>query len=109
MYNTLCLCTRDETPMMPGERAAIRSYVKSGCRDPPTYPAPPLRKHQPGQESDGQTGSWCLDKAVLAQGGGGYLYSTALLPLRPPITSIKFPKNAWPLLIPVAQKIVLPS
>ena len=25
---------------------------------------PPLRKHQPGQESDGQTGSWCLDKAV---------------------------------------------
>ena len=30
------------------------------------YPAPPppLRKHQPGQESDGQTGSWCLDKAV---------------------------------------------
>ena len=27
-------------------------------------PRPPLRKHQPGQESDGQTGSWCLDKAV---------------------------------------------
>ena len=27
------------------------------------YP-PPLRKHQPGQESDGQTGSWCLDRAV---------------------------------------------
>ena len=27
-------------------------------------PPPPLRKHQPGQESDGQTGSWCLDKAV---------------------------------------------
>ena len=25
---------------------------------------PPLRKHQPGQESDGQTGSWCLDKVV---------------------------------------------
>ena len=23
-------------------------------------------------KSDGQTGSWCLDKAVLAQGGGGY-------------------------------------
>ena len=23
-----------------------------------------MRKHQPGQESDGQTGSWCLDKAV---------------------------------------------
>ena len=22
-------------------------------------------------KSDGQTGSWCLDKAVLAQGGGG--------------------------------------
>ena len=27
------------------------------------YP-PPLRKHQPDQESDSQTGSWCLDKAV---------------------------------------------
>ena len=25
---------------------------------------PPLRKHKPGQESDGQTGSWCLDKVV---------------------------------------------
>ena len=25
---------------------------------------PPLRKHQPGQESDGQTGSWCLYKVV---------------------------------------------
>ena len=25
---------------------------------------PPLRNHQPGQESDGQTWSWCLDKAV---------------------------------------------
>ena len=24
-------------------------------------PPPPLRKHQEGQESDGQTGSWCLD------------------------------------------------
>ena len=23
-------------------------------------------------KSDGQTGSWCLDKVVLAQGGGGY-------------------------------------
>ena len=22
-------------------------------------------------KSDGQTGSWCLDKAALAQGGGG--------------------------------------
>ena len=27
---------------------------------------PPLCKHQESQESDGQTGSWCLDKAVLA-------------------------------------------
>ena len=27
-------------------------------------PPPPLRKHQPGQENDGQTGPWCLDKAV---------------------------------------------
>ena len=30
----------------------------------PSHPTYPLRKHQPGQESDGQTGSWCLDKAV---------------------------------------------
>ena len=27
-------------------------------------PPPLLRKHQPGQESDGQTGTWCLDKAL---------------------------------------------
>ena len=33
-------------------------------------PPPPLRKHQENQECDGQTGSWCLDKAVLAQGRG---------------------------------------
>ena len=25
---------------------------------------PPLRKHQPGQENDGQTGSWCFDEAL---------------------------------------------
>ena len=37
----------------------------------PPPPPSPLRKHQESQESDGQTGSWCLDKAVLAQGGGG--------------------------------------
>ena len=30
---------------------------------------PPLRKHQPGQESEGQTGSWCLDKAVQPRDG----------------------------------------
>ena len=30
-------------------------------------PPPPLRKHQESQESDGQTGSWCLDKGVLAR------------------------------------------
>ena len=36
-----------------------------------SYPPPPrLRKPQEGQESDGQTESWCLDKAVLAQGRG---------------------------------------
>ena len=34
---------------------------------PTIYPPPPLRKHQESQESDGQTGSWCLDKAVLAR------------------------------------------
>ena len=35
------------------------------------YPPLPLRKNQESQESDGQTMSWCLDKAPLAQGGGG--------------------------------------
>ena len=30
-------------------------------------PPPPLRKHKENQESDGQTGSWRLDKAVLAR------------------------------------------
>ena len=34
--------------------------------DRPYHPSP-LRKHQESQESDGQTGSWCLDKAVLAR------------------------------------------
>ena len=29
-------------------------------------PPSPLRKHQESHESDGQTGSRCLDKAVLA-------------------------------------------
>ena len=31
-----------------------------------SYPPPPplLRKHQPGQESDGPTGSWCFNEAV---------------------------------------------
>ena len=28
---------------------------------PNEYPSPPLHKHQSGQESDSQTGSWCLD------------------------------------------------
>ena len=28
------------------------------------YPPFPLHKHQPRQESDSQTMSWCLDKAV---------------------------------------------
>ena len=31
------------------------------------YPPSPLRKHQESKESDGRTGSWCLDKAVLAR------------------------------------------
>ena len=30
-------------------------------------PPPPLRKHQESQKNDGQTGSQCLDKAVLAR------------------------------------------
>ena len=34
---------------------------------PVKYPPSPLRKHQESQESDGQTGSWSLDKAVLAR------------------------------------------
>ena len=31
------------------------------------YTHPPLRKHQEIQKNDGQTGSRCLDKAVLAR------------------------------------------
>ena len=31
------------------------------------------------QKNDGQTGSWCLDKAVLAEGGGGVLGQTTVL------------------------------
>ena len=30
------------------------------------YPHPPLRKHRESQENNGQTGSRCLDKPVLA-------------------------------------------
>ena len=41
-----------------------KHYLLDMTRMIPVYPAPPLRKHQPGQESDGQTGSWCLDKSV---------------------------------------------
>ena len=37
-------------------------------------------------KSDGQTGSWCLDKAVLAQGGGGYMEcgGACVIPKREP-------------------------
>ena len=50
---------------------------------PRNYPAPPLRKHQPSQESDGQTGSWCLDKAVLAQWGGSSFHGRPWLQDKP--------------------------
>ena len=33
-------------------------------------------------KSDGQTGSWCLDKVVLAQGGGGVRLAPPLSPRR---------------------------
>ena len=33
-------------------------------------PPPPLHKRRESQENDGHTGSRCLDKAVLPQGGG---------------------------------------
>ena len=38
----------------------VVNFIFSHC--PPPLP---LRKHQESQESDGQTGSWWLDKAVL--------------------------------------------
>ena len=44
------------------------SFAREAARCPGkrvTYPPSPL--HQEGQESDGQTRSWCLDKAVLAR------------------------------------------
>ena len=34
------------------------------------YPPSPLREHAESQENSGQTVP-CLDKAILAQGGGG--------------------------------------
>ena len=42
------------------ESAELQSEAKS------LPPPPPLRMHQQGQENDGHTGSWCLDKVVLA-------------------------------------------
>ena len=70
--------THEPMKQMPMGRAAVSPPpTPGGCRPPSndeerkrfftsltSSPTPPLRKHQPGQESDGQTGSWCLDKAV---------------------------------------------
>jgi hypothetical protein len=42
---------------MGAEQATLHQRLVS------SYP-PPMCKQQPGQVSDGQTGSWCLDKAV---------------------------------------------
>ena len=50
------------------------------------YP-PPLRKHGQGQKNNGHTGSPCLHKPVLAQGGGGYILWEAAL-MHVPLDSI---------------------
>ena len=49
--------------------ASSPSFVQATLRYPPPLP---LRKHAESQENDGQTGSPCLDKTVLAQGEGGH-------------------------------------
>ena len=43
-------------------------YSPEPCSKWDVPPPSALRKHQEIQENDGQTGSWCLDKAVLACG-----------------------------------------
>ena len=45
------------------QHSTIKSQKKLNHLPPP----PPLRKHQENQKNDGQTGSRCLDKAVLAR------------------------------------------
>ena len=40
---------------------SVGSTITETCLPTP----PPLHKHQESQENDGQTGSRCLDKAVL--------------------------------------------
>ena len=37
------------------------------CNHALCTPPPPLRQHQESQNNDGQTGSCCLDKAVLGR------------------------------------------
>ena len=54
----------DLIPQHTGRRRMVKNeHQGHACLDPPS----PLRKHQEIQEKDGQTGSWCLDKAVLAR------------------------------------------
>ena len=55
---------------------------------------PPLRKHQPGQESDGQTGSWCLDKAVQPRDAQ---YQKKACPENLPIPHPKHNSRNWAL------------
>ena len=52
----------DKAMLAPGGEGVF--HKRRSLRD--AYPPSPLRKHQESHESDGQTGSWCLDKAVLA-------------------------------------------
>ena len=47
-------------------------------------PPPPLRKHRENEENDGQTRSWCLDKAVLASRSTKRIYVTENLPIPHP-------------------------
>ena len=44
-----------------GAAKGTQSDTEALCQPPP-----PLHKHPPGQDNDGQTRSWCLDRAVPA-------------------------------------------
>ena len=53
----------------PQEDCRWMQCSQGGAQQNPeaVLPSPPLRKHQERQKNDSQTGSQCLDKAVLAR------------------------------------------
>ena len=64
-----CACSAVKK-YLPGEKPTppqLRSIPLCHCYHISMVPPPPLHKHQESEESDGQTGSRCLDNAVLAR------------------------------------------